>query len=72
MTSGIVSQLRSFGGTPFIQISAPTSPGNSGGPVVDRSGKVLGVVTMKDVAPGTEGLTFAISISRVCASLAAC
>ncbi|MDQ6947782.1 MAG: S1C family serine protease [Actinomycetota bacterium] len=72
VTSGIVSGLRSFGNTPFVQISAPTSPGNSGGPVVDRSGKVLGIVTMKDVGPGSEGLTFAIPFSRVCAVIGVC
>jgi len=72
VTSGIVSGLRTFGGMPFIQLSAPTSPGNSGGPVVDRAGKVLGVVTMKDTAPGTEGLSFAIPFFRVCAVLIAC
>jgi putative serine protease PepD len=72
VTSGIVSALRSFGNAPYVQISAPTSPGNSGGPVVDRSGKVLGVVTMKDIGPGVEGLTFAIPVSRVCAALSAC
>lgn len=72
VTSGVVSALRMFGGTPMLQISAATSPGNSGGPVVDRSGNVLGVLTMKDTAPGVEGLSFAIPMFRACAVLAAC
>jgi ankyrin repeat protein len=31
----------------FFQISAPVNPGNSGGPLVDRSGNIVGVVTSK-------------------------
>ena len=31
----------------FIQISAPVQRGNSGGPVVDLSGRVVGIVTSK-------------------------
>jgi hypothetical protein len=31
----------------FLQISAPVQPGNSGGPLLDSSGHLIGVVTAK-------------------------
>jgi S1-C subfamily serine protease len=67
-SSGIVSAERDG----RLQFSAPVSPGNSGGPVVDRTGKVLGVTTSKLVDQGVEGLAFAIPVSRVCATVVAC
>lgn len=67
-SSGIVSAVRS--GT--LQFSAPVSPGNSGGPVVDRRGHVLGVTTSKLVADGAEGLSFAIPVDTVCSALQVC
>ncbi len=67
-SSGIVSAVRD--GT--LQFSAPVSPGNSGGPVVDRKGNVLGVTTAKLVSNGAEGLSFAIPVDVVCTSLQVC
>ena len=40
-TSGLQDNVR------FIQISAPVQPGNSGGPLLDSSGHVIGVVVAK-------------------------
>ena len=33
--------------TRYLQISAPVQPGNSGGPVLDASGHLVGIVTAK-------------------------
>ena len=44
MTSGIVNALAGAGNDrKRLQISAPMQPGNSGGPVFDPSGHVVGV-----------------------------
>jgi S1-C subfamily serine protease len=60
ISSGMVSRLD--GDT--VQISAPVSPGNSGGPVYDDRGNLIGVVTAKmdrSVTPNAENLNFAAS-----------
>ena len=47
-TSGLVSGLRGLGESEGVfQITAPVQLGNSGGPVLDASGQVIGVVTSK-------------------------
>jgi len=72
VSSGIVSALRTEAGQTYVQFSAPISPGNSGGPVVDRNGRVIGVSEMKEIGDGAEGLSFAIPIDRVCSGVAVC
>ena len=48
VTRGEVSALSGLGGdSRHLQITAPVQPGNSGGPLLDESGHVLGVVTSK-------------------------
>ena len=48
VTTGIVSSLSGLlNDTRFLQISAPVQPGNSGGPLLDTSGNVVGVVSEK-------------------------
>jgi S1-C subfamily serine protease len=63
VTKGIVSALRRRGPITLLQTDAAVNPGNSGGPLVDaKHGSVVGVVTLKLVTEGVEGLGFAISI----------
>ena len=48
VTAGNVSALAGMqNDTRFIQISAPVQPGNSGGPLLDASGNIVGVVVSK-------------------------
>jgi S1-C subfamily serine protease len=48
VTTGIVSSLSGLrNDTRFLQISAPVQPGNSGGPLFDTAGQIVGVVTGK-------------------------
>jgi S1-C subfamily serine protease len=66
-TSGLQNDVR------FVQISAPVQPGNSGGPLFDSSGHVLGVVVGKldalEVARTTgdvpQNVNFAVHWSEV-------
>lgn len=69
VTTGIISSLAGIlNDTRFLQISAPVQPGNSGGPLLDTSGTIVGVVAEKlnalKVAKATgdipENINFAI------------
>jgi S1-C subfamily serine protease len=62
ISTGILSGIRNLGkNTKVLQITAPISPGNSGGPVLSENGKVIGVISFK-ITKG-ESLNFAIPIS---------
>jgi serine protease Do len=67
-TSGIVSAKgRSLPGdtvVPFIQTDAAVNPGNSGGPLFDGSGSVVGINSqIYSRSGGFQGLSFAIPIN---------
>jgi S1-C subfamily serine protease len=48
VTDGIVNALSGISNdSSLLQISAPVQPGNSGGPLIDKSGALLGVVVSK-------------------------
>lgn len=63
LTDGIISARRVFQGRHWIQMSVPISPGNSGGPLFDMKGKVIGVTTAKVGGPFGENLNLAVPVN---------
>lgn len=60
VSRGIISALRQVDNAMVLQTDAALNPGNSGGPLLDRSGAVIGINTFK--SRGGEGLNFAVAI----------
>lgn len=59
LTNGIISSRTGFqGDVTTYQISASAQPGNSGGPLLDEDGNVIGIVSSKHM--GAENATYAI------------
>lgn len=59
VTEGVLSQThRNFGGILYLQVDAAVNPGNSGGPLFNARGQVIGIINMG--VPSMEGLNFAI------------
>jgi Trypsin-like peptidase domain len=63
VSTGIISGIREEAGRKLLQTTAAASPGNSGGPLSNPSGEVIGIVTSKLV--GGENLNFAIPSNSV-------
>lgn len=68
VTTGVVSALNrsptaDLSGGSFIQTDAAISPGNSGGPLVNSSGQIIGINSAELAGQGVQGLGFAIPIN---------
>ncbi len=78
MTRGIISAIRSIrgpGGNPIedaIQTDASVNPGNSGGPLLNSRGEVIGITTLiaSNGADQSSGIGFAIPINTAKAVIA--
>jgi serine protease Do len=66
VTTGVISAInrspRGLSLDGLIQTDAAISPGNSGGPLLDSRGRVIGINTAVLRAPGAQGLGFAVPI----------
>jgi hypothetical protein len=67
VTRGIVSGVRQVGAATLVQTDAALNPGNSGGPLLDRGGRAIGINTAG--FRGAQGLNFAVSIEHARALL---
>jgi S1-C subfamily serine protease/regulator of sirC expression with transglutaminase-like and TPR domain len=63
VVSGVVSAIREIDGQEMLQLAIPIERGNSGGPVVDRQGRVHGIVNMKSLRE--ENVGFAVEAKHV-------
>jgi S1-C subfamily serine protease/Tfp pilus assembly protein PilF len=62
LTNGIISSKTGYqGDISTYQVSVPVQPGNSGGPLFDKNGNVLGIVRAKHVL--AENASYAIKIN---------
>ena len=63
VTRGIISAVRRADRTVMLQTDAAINPGNSGGPLLNRSGQVVGINTMK-ITGAAESLGFAVAVDH--------
>lgn len=69
VSKGIISGKRVLEGKKFLQTDLSINPGNSGGPLIDENGNIVGIITMKLMGRGLEGLGFALTAEEVVKSL---
>jgi len=65
LSKGIVSGSRKHNDVNIIQSDVSVNPGNSGGPLVNKKGELIGVVRSKLIGFGVEGISFMIPASKV-------
>jgi S1-C subfamily serine protease len=70
VTFGNITNVKISEDEEFIFSDVLLGPGNSGGPLVDNQGKVLGINTA--VLKSAEGFSFSIPIDNLCYSLLEC
>lgn len=56
-----------YGDTTSYQISISVNPGNSGGPVIDKDGEVIGIISSKET--NADGVVFAIKSKNIYTAL---
>ncbi len=69
VTKGIISGNRVFEENTYIQTDVTINEGNSGGPLINLKGEVVGIVSSKLVGDGIEGIGFGIPIKKALETL---
>ncbi len=64
LTRGILSGYRTIDDKRYLQSDVAILPGNSGGPLLDANGKVVGITVMGLGAKGLAGMNFFIPINE--------
>ena len=67
LTDGLISARRLYEGRQWIQISVPISPGNSGGPLFNMRGEVIGIITAQLGGPfaRAQNLNLAVPVDEL-------
>ena len=65
ISKGIISGYREFNGVNFIQIDTNINSGNSGGPLLNSNGEIIGINTLKTIGENVSGIGFSIPSSLV-------
>lgn len=65
VTKGIVSGVRDFNDGTWIQTDAAINHGNSGGPLIDRLGDVVGVNTLRASPAEFSGMNFSLASTEI-------
>jgi S1-C subfamily serine protease len=69
LTKGILSGVRDLGNYSFLQSDVAILPGNSGGPLLDKSGQVIGITVMGLGSKGMAGMNFFVPIADALSKL---
>ena len=63
IVQGVLSATREVDGLEMLQVAVPIEKGNSGGPLLDMQGNVLGLLTLKSLK--TDNLGFAMPVNEL-------
>lgn len=63
VSDGILSAIREVDSVRYLQITAPISPGSSGGPVLNSTGQMIGVATFQ--FKKGQNLNFAVAADHI-------
>lgn len=63
VVQGVISATREIDGNDMLQVAIPIEKGNSGGPLLNRQGQVIGLLTLKHIK--TDNLGFAMPVNAL-------